>query len=578
MKKKLLMLMIGLFFIPNIVNAYEMKYDWEKFYEDQSYNLFRNVVLLDNGDTVVLYDTSNKGYSTDDYQAFIKLDKDGNEVWFKKLDKAINVKQIALNDQGGFVVVGSTTLSKIGENNNNGKSDAIIMNYDKDGNLLWQNNYGTVENDLFEYVIFDDDVYFTFGTKNSKTSNGIVAKYDKNGNFISYIDLDLNFAPSNTNWSYDFFNFKLLSDESIILSGDRIRSLETEFEHQDFIVKYNKNGGFEWSKIDTGYTDVDYINIDITIDEKDNIIVISEKNKGERASYLKKYDSNGNLVGEYEFKDHSLRRIYYFNHQYILLTNNDMVNIIFWDENIKIIKENKFKYENWISDIFYDFKRKNLFFLSSFNNMGHSGHILIKYSPEYNIDILDSLNGSSIGTKEDEYGIVTTKPDDKYFVEQIIVKDSKDNIVQVTKDKDNQYIFELNDDVTVEVIFARKYTITVNPIVNGKATAEQYENGKGRINAVANEKYVLDEIKIINTKGEEIAYEEKDGYYYFDVNDDLVITVTFKELPKEVVKDEQVENPRTVDMFIYYSSAIICTLFGIWAVEQYKKYMKIKEQ
>ena len=74
----------------------------------------------------------------------VKYDKDGNLLWQKSwggnfLD---GFKSVFQTEDSGFIVFGYSTSTDIEGLPNKGYDDAIIVKYDKDGNLLWQKSWG----------------------------------------------------------------------------------------------------------------------------------------------------------------------------------------------------------------------------------------------------------------------------------------------------------------------------------------------------------------------------------------------------------------------------------------------------
>ena len=63
--------------------------------------------------------------------------------------------------------------------------------------------------------------------------------------------------------------------------------------------------------------------------------------------------------------------------------------------------------------------------------------------------------------------MVSFKPKTGFEFDKIVVKNSKDEIVEVTKLEDGTYSFELSDDVSVEVIFKRELVNPKTGVVNG---------------------------------------------------------------------------------------------------------------
>ena len=98
MKKKLLILLAFVLFMPFMVKAYEVKMDWQKSWGGND-----------------------------------------NDKFYKLLQ----------TEGGGFIAYGYSFSTDMEGLPNKGKSDAIIVKYDKDGNLMWQKSWGGNDNDAF---------------------------------------------------------------------------------------------------------------------------------------------------------------------------------------------------------------------------------------------------------------------------------------------------------------------------------------------------------------------------------------------------------------------------------------------
>ena len=90
------------------------------------------------------------------------------------------------------------------------------------------------------------------------------------------------------------------------------------------------------------------------------------------------------------------------------------------------------------------------------------------------------------------------------------------------------------------------------------------EDGKGKIDVTPKEGYELSSITIKDSVGNIVRYYEENGVYYFDLTDDVIVSVKYKE---KVV----VENPNTFDIV---GIAMICFFFlSVVIAIKYKKKM-----
>ncbi|MHA1428349.1 MAG: hypothetical protein ACTSQI_20385 [Candidatus Helarchaeota archaeon] len=139
-----------------------------------------------NGNLMV----SNDGYIyvvgyTDSYGAgdndviFLKFDKDGaklfNSTWGGPYD---DMGRAVIADNYGNIYVGSST-----ESYGAGNNDFGILNFNSDGNLEWNETWGSVDNEICRAIdISNDDYLYLCGYTNHSTAGGndfLLVKYKK---------------------------------------------------------------------------------------------------------------------------------------------------------------------------------------------------------------------------------------------------------------------------------------------------------------------------------------------------------------------------------------------------------------
>mgnify|MGYP003294304190 CR=1 FL=1 len=101
------------------------------------------------------------------------------------------IYELLQTEDGGFIACGFFYSTDIEGLPNNGDSDAIIVKYDKDGNMLWQKNWGGNSwEDIDDVIQTEDGGFITVGYFMSDniedivyTDNGdaVIIKYDENG-------------------------------------------------------------------------------------------------------------------------------------------------------------------------------------------------------------------------------------------------------------------------------------------------------------------------------------------------------------------------------------------------------------
>lgn len=136
----------------------------------------------------------------------VKYDKNGNLLYentFKVLDNS-KFTSIALIDDG-YVVTGQSVYDnmKVGLSVEGG---AIVIKYDKDLKLSWSRNYGDSKTGCYNDVLVYDNYIYAVGVTDSVV--GIVSKYDMNGEFIK--STEYKYTDNLGFTGIDYFNGRIL--------------------------------------------------------------------------------------------------------------------------------------------------------------------------------------------------------------------------------------------------------------------------------------------------------------------------------------------------------------------------------
>ena len=259
----------------------------------------------------------NKG---SDDAIIIKYDKYGRKEWIKNFggSKYDSFSSVIETRDKGIIAVGYSSSVDVGFTNS-GKTDAIVVKYDKDGNQLWVKNFGGSNREFFYSVVESSDGGIIavgksdssdaeFGAKGDE--DAIVVKYDSEGNQLWV----KNFGGS----ASDEFNSVVeSSDGGIIAVGDS-NSTNTGFTNKGgidaIVVKYDKDGNQQWAK-SFGGSDVDTFNSVIETSDK-GIIAVGYSNsinagfnsKGGGDGIVIKYDNEGNQLWIKNFSGSGLER------------------------------------------------------------------------------------------------------------------------------------------------------------------------------------------------------------------------------------------------------------------------------
>ncbi|MDD2181009.1 MAG: prepilin-type N-terminal cleavage/methylation domain-containing protein [Bacilli bacterium] len=233
---------------------------------------------------------------------------------------------------GGFIAVGrsnSEVITKYGTENN-GKYDAIIVKFKSDGEVEWSKNFGGSNDDVFNSVVEGPDGYVAVGQTSSDdgdiigynggNSDAIIVKYDINGNVLYKKSYGSNSSASNHNER--FTNIIMDGNSYIIVgnvdgrskSGDLADVSQTTRQYDGIILKTDLNLNVTLRKFIVGsYNEV----INSIIKTTDNHYVVAGRSNSKdydmegigytdqsynHEGIIFKYDIDGNLVTKTSFK------------------------------------------------------------------------------------------------------------------------------------------------------------------------------------------------------------------------------------------------------------------------------------
>jgi len=265
--------------------------------------------------TIVKYDTSGnvmwkKNFGGDDNDYFNSVTYDFNDHTYIA---------VGYSEKGSFENGSWANISGYGI------GDATIVKFDKNGNVLWKKVFGGEDEDNFSSVTYDSNNHcyiavgtsysFSFGTGDwigfsaKGISDATIVKYDSNGNILNKD----NFGKINCNIfssvTYDS------SDDSYVAVGNSYLVDEWGNGHYDAtIVKYNKNIEMSWEK-NFGGDCSDTFN-SVAYDPKNNTYTavgyseelsfetgswVNVTSKGGDDAIIIKYDADGNILNQNNF-------------------------------------------------------------------------------------------------------------------------------------------------------------------------------------------------------------------------------------------------------------------------------------
>lgn len=392
MKKKILLLtimsiLIIALFIPNSSNATNYDIKWEKNYQTENSESFRDAVETSDGGVVAVGYVSSipvTAYRRTD-AVIVKYSKTGEVEWQQVLEGTSDeeFRTVTATTDGGFVAVGFSYSSELCTK---GGIDSIIVKYSSNGKKLWQKIYGGTQTDMLEDVAATSDGGFVaVGTSNSPELNNdigayynsIIVKFDSNGEeqwqqtmgeekeneFNSVIETkqgdfiavgcleESNFAEplivkydktGQKVWQNEYENEEFVgqrlasvietSSGELIIVGRKDNNLD--MATNAIISKYSTDGEKNWEKEFGEGTGITYFN-SVTETSNGGFVAVGQSNEElivnsrETDGIIVKYDKDGNLEWQKNYGQPEDRE------QFVAVvetTNNEIVAVgdVFW--------------------------------------------------------------------------------------------------------------------------------------------------------------------------------------------------------------------------------------------------------
>ena len=263
------------------ISFYNMKKEktFEKIY-NVGFNSTFFGVILDGSDVIAVgsYEKTQDDRDNSIRKALIvKYDKSGNVIFEKDFEVLDNSKFTSITKYGDYYYVTGKSVYK-STSIGNKEGGAILCKYDKDGNLIWSKTYGNSKSAVYnDLLIYNDNIYVVGDDENYL---GILCKYDLDGNFMAYNDYK---STDNTGFS------------GIVNIGDKIYVSGANMQENDLtdamIVMYDTNCNY-LKQVTYDAKGTERFN-KLVLDDNNNIVTIGTLYTARK--------NNHNTVDEYDY-------------------------------------------------------------------------------------------------------------------------------------------------------------------------------------------------------------------------------------------------------------------------------------
>ena len=494
------------------------------------------------------------------------------------------MNSVEATKDGGYIAVGSLKSKKIGEVST-GNGNGLIVKYDKENKVEWQQFYGGNGFEEFYDVLVLEDGYVLVGYTLSTDiegleslglEDGLVVKLDKSGNILWQKII----GGSGEDYIHAV---KELSNGNLVIVGRSdskdAYGLENQGALDAFIGILDREGNLISKKLYGGlehdcFYDLEIVNDYIYVGGYANSDLENHANIGMQDSILIKYDSDLDLVWEDFYGKTRTDMI-----RSVINTVDGGLLVAGITETIDAPSDGAPKGINgYIAKYSYDGKQEwvKVYGGSSTDSfekvvqMQNGDYVVV--GKGYSVDIEGLTNNGdqesfivvydSKGNKIWDKMIGGTKLD---ILTDVTALDQKNLIAvgyEYSKDIENVDNYGGSDGLIVTAKL--HYVITKLPTEHGTFNAIE-ENEKGKIEINPDEGYRLSKITVKDTSEKIVPFEESEGKYYFELYDDVTVEVLFEE--------DLVDNPETSDrVIVMFSLLITCILAVVIASRLFRKH------
>ena len=233
----------------------DMELVWENTFDNKYDSTFYDVISVDDGYIAVGSIVSKyEQIEVNTRDALIvKYDLNGKIIWHKTYSVLSDTEYYKVIDDGdgNIVVVGQSIYENM-EMGSHITGGGIIVRYDKDGNVLANNNFGGNKSGSFNDVIKVNDGYIVCGK--DATNYGIVIKFKKDFNRD---EKDTELISKKILWQRTYSNTDNVGFSAMVINKDIIYLVgavnisnekdekgNTKFQYDAGVVLYNTSGKY----------------------------------------------------------------------------------------------------------------------------------------------------------------------------------------------------------------------------------------------------------------------------------------------------------------------------------------------
>ena len=304
MKKKIILGLLLMLFFPFVLNAYEIEQSWQIGFGGNDMDKLEQVYQVDDEHFVAIgltYSDNIDGieYNSNSDAILLYYDIDGNILWKKTVStSSYDYYLSALVDENKYIVVVGYSYYE----------DAFIFKYDLDGNLIWEDYWGGEDTDSFNNIYLLNDGYLIIGDTESKNIDGLEYNGSSVGRDVAIVKYDFS---GNLIWQKRYGIERLYSDifSSHVSSNGEIVMLGQVNGSNYYLTKFDRNGNVVWQNQINGLEDFVFGDLIYITDESDIFVVSGTRFNDDGEYYpngltdavFMKFDKNGNKLFEKKY-------------------------------------------------------------------------------------------------------------------------------------------------------------------------------------------------------------------------------------------------------------------------------------